>query len=259
MGECYLPGAAEGTTTADRRPRLVPREKPAPVSCEPPGLDVAEPAETRLSDTEEEELPRRCPAALRCRQREQRRRVLRLATDKLTAVEDLRERDLRQATLLQNMAARLEAEAKAERAARAARQRGVRAYARTLGRSFGDPSSAERRRRRREENRLLDVDVQEMFSDIYNQPAPVLIGPLDEDDEAPLKFARRWEDEELFPAPKRARTDISSENTDPSLGPTLAPAPQEQVRFDEPPRGCGAAAGFTEFHMFHHLVPSLES
>ncbi|KAF0288909.1 hypothetical protein FJT64_012714 [Amphibalanus amphitrite] len=214
MGECYLPGAAEGTATADRRPRLVPREKPAPVSCEPPGLDVAEPAETRLSDTEEEELPRRCPAALRCRQREQRRRVLRLATDKLTAVEDLRERDLRQATLLQNMAARLEAEAKAERAARAARQRGVRAYARTLGRSTT---------------------------------------------EAPLKFARRWEDEELFPAPKRARTDISSENTDPSLGPTLAPAPQEQVRFDEPPRGCGAAAGFTEFHMFHHLVPSLES
>ena len=227
------------------------------MSCEPADLG-AEPAEPRLSDTEEEELPRRCPAALRCRQREQRRRVLRLASDKLTAVEDLRERDLRQATLLQNMAARLEAEARAERAARAARQRGVRAYARTLGRSFGDPSSAERRRRRREESRLLDADVQEMFSDIYNQPAPVLIGPLDEDDEAPLKLARRWEEDDLFPAAKRARADDGSENADPNLAP-LSPAPQEQVRFEEPPRGCGASAGFTDFHVFHQLVPSLES
>ena len=223
------------------------------MSFEPDDLRAA-PAEPRLSDTEEEELPRRCPAALRCRQREQRRRVLRLASDKLAAVEDLRERDLRQATLLQNMAARLEAEAKAERAARAARSRGVRAYARTLGRSFGDASSAERRRRRRDEGRLLNADVQEMFSDIYNQPTPALIGPLDEDDEAPVKLARRWEDEDPFPAAKRLHIQVGEENADPNLG------PQEQVRFtDEPPRGCGAAAGFADFHVFHQLVPSLES
>ena len=68
----------------------------------------------------------------------------------------------------------------------------------------------------------------------------------------------------LFPAAKRARTSSahqlsSEENADPNLCCPVSPAPQEQVRFDEPPRGCAAAAGFTEFHAFHHLVPSLES
>ncbi|XP_037078586.1 uncharacterized protein LOC119099616 [Pollicipes pollicipes] len=219
-------------------------DKPDPAeSCEPGVLDgpAADAAAPYAAD--DYEPPRRWQAAARSRPRDERRRVLRLATEKLAAIEEnercLRwEKDLRQATLLQNMAARLETEARAERAARVARSRGARSYSRTLGRSLGGAhdTCGQRRRRRRDEGRLLEADVQEMFSDIYHPPAPALIGR--DGGESPTKRPR-----------------LGWENADPNA------APQEQVRFgDEPPLGCAAAAGFADFqHVFHHLVPSLES
>lgn len=208
--------------------------------------------------------------------------MLRLATEKLAALEEnercLRwEKDLRQQTLLTSMATRLEAEAKAERTARANRARAGRSYSRTLGRTFGSDSCERRRGRRRPSpeagggadgvaavgdgtTRLLEVDVQEMFSDIYNQPAPVLIGPLDQDDEE-LLLKRPAELQLMSPSAKRPR--LGAENTDPNRRPASGgEAPQEQVRFsDDPPQHCAAAAaGFGDFQqMFHHLVPSLES
>ncbi|XP_037078595.1 uncharacterized protein LOC119099629 [Pollicipes pollicipes] len=189
MGECPAWSGAAGDTRHDPdccpRPEL--RDKPDPAeSCEPGVLDgpAADAAAPYAAD--DYEPPRRWQAAARSRPRDERRRVLRLATEKLAAIEEKR-------------------------------------------------------------GRLLEADVQEMFSDIYHPPAPALIGPLDEDDELPAK-----RDGGESPT-KRPR--LGWENADPNA------APQEQVRFgDEPPLGCAAAAGFADFqHVFHHLVPSLES
>jgi len=123
---------------------------------------------------------------------------------------------------------------------------------------------ASRRRRHRspDERRLIEVDVQELFSDIYNQPAPVLIAPLDEDDEPPLKRHRSPPP----PAKRPRRCSEEVENADPEYHARQLEEPQEQVRLAEetpsasPPLGCAAAAGGFDFqHVFQHLVPSLES